>query len=255
MRHSKSTQHQVQLWSVSFDLLDGDMAQALVRVLGESERRQYDALKVPAQQQQYLVAHALLRMALSRICPMRPSAWQFEKDRFGKPFIRFPRPTSDICFNLSHTSGLVACVTSRCGDVGIDVEKADCHADLETMARHCLSDMELARWRQETTTQRCLSFYELWTLKEALMKGLGLGLSLRPSEVSFEAQSGSPESSPAWFLTTTGLGKWSFHVFTPTAEHVGAIAVRTVRLARSQVSWHYLRCEDVVQELSRMSGG
>ena len=93
-------------------LLDTQELQKLQRFVAAEDRRDYAA------------AHALLRRLLSTIAPdTAPAAWRFERTARGKPDLPGTQAgTPPLRFSLSHTRGLVACVVSRSGDVGVDAE-------------------------------------------------------------------------------------------------------------------------------------
>lgn len=82
----------------------------------------------------------------------------------GKPFANgFPE------FNISH-SGDVCVLAVGDGQVGIDIEKADC--ENLTIAENVFSDKEY-EWMCPDPVVR---FHRLWTLKESLLKAEGTGL-------------------------------------------------------------------------------
>lgn len=74
----------------------------------------------------YIVAHCLLREALSQYQPAyAPDAWRFETNSFGKPSISTNHLLgSPMEFSLSHTRGFVACAVAPVR-IGIDVEWLD----------------------------------------------------------------------------------------------------------------------------------
>ena len=80
----------------------------------------------------------------------------------GKPFANgFPE------FNISH-SGDVCVLAVGDGQVGIDIEKADC--ENLTIAENVFSDKEY-EWMCPDPVVR---FHRLWTLKESLLKAAGI---------------------------------------------------------------------------------
>src|SRR5688572_15495845 len=103
------------------------------RELDEPVRNQYLALLVPEERarherfaqekdrRQYLLGKVLVRNVLSRYHPRPPQSWTFRTTAHGKPALT-ESLSEPLCFNLSHTEGLVACAFTRAGDVGIDVE-------------------------------------------------------------------------------------------------------------------------------------
>ena len=80
-------------------------------------------------------------------------------------------------FNLSH-SGDYAILATGEGALGADIEK--CSEKNLPVARKVFTPAEQA-WLQTSPVER---FEQLWTLKESVMKALGMGLQLDPA--SFE---------------------------------------------------------------------
>lgn len=124
--------------------------------------------------QQHTDAHALLEKYLPQFHIAGP-AMRFGK--YGKPFFaEYP----DIFFNLSHCSGLAVCLFSD----------AECGADAEPIrqvrmriAGRVFSDEELCTLQNAENPD--LFFTRLWTLKEAYVKAIGVGVSYPMREVSF----------------------------------------------------------------------
>jgi 4'-phosphopantetheinyl transferase len=139
----------------------------------------------------YANAHDLLRTALSQVAPVEPSQWRFERIGHGKPVI-LPsgadgRNGGDPpSFNLSHTRGLVACAIAQRIVVGVDIERTDRVQDVLELAERFFSPLEIATIRDRPDdAARALAFVELWTLKEAFIKAIGVGLSQPLSSMTF----------------------------------------------------------------------
>jgi 4'-phosphopantetheinyl transferase len=133
----------------------------------------------------YTAAHIFLRQRLSQYASLAPEEWCFVDNAFGRPFVSNPG-YQWLQFNLSHTPGLVACIISADGMVGIDVEQHKALSDLEGLCWYALAYSETNDiFSIKQTTQREERFYTFWTLKEAYIKALGMGLSLPLQQFSF----------------------------------------------------------------------
>jgi len=213
----------------------GEEAQVLGLLDAEEQaraRRKAD----PADRWLFQVAHALLRVSLSRLAPLPPAAWRFVPDAHGRPCLDPPSLAPDLCFSLSHTPGLAACAVAVGHDVGIDVEGIHRPSlDDDDVAALCFTPAELAPLQGLPLAQRREARLELFTLKEAYVKarGLGLALDLRSFTVARRPpallQGPLDERSPCALATLR-----------PTPAHTLALAVRgarEVRLVPSQVSF------------------
>ena len=213
----------------------------------ESERHRVDSLAVDSGKCEYLVAHILLRVALSRLHPIAPSEWQFAQTHQGRPLVRAPLDATGLHFSISHTRGLVACVTSQHVEVGVDVEEMAPCAELGELTHSCLSDYELAQWRRLGASQQPYRFYQLWTLKESLLKAMGSGLGLPLASLSFRL---GPEAPPELMSAPNGtdaVGNWSFRTSRPTPKHIAALAVNITPGGPLDVRWRRLRIQDLVE--------
>jgi 4'-phosphopantetheinyl transferase len=95
-------------------------------------------------------------------------------------------------FNLSHSGpfGLVGWAWHR--EVGVDVEVWHPLRDQAALVRRYFAPGEIAAWERLPPPLQHAAFFNLWTRKEAYIKGLGRGLSLPLAsfEVALEAGAG-----------------------------------------------------------------
>lgn len=94
----------------------------------------------------------------------------FVYNAFGKPSL----PNLSICFSLSHCRDAVACAVSE-SNIGIDVESIRPYGP--EVARRVYNDAELEALRN--SREKDAELIKLWTMKEAISKYEGLGLSLQ----------------------------------------------------------------------------
>ena len=198
----------------------GDLECALA-LLDDEERRRLEGFRDDRDGREFALAHALLRSTLTECGELSPRDWRFEAASGGKPRLRGGGSASPS-FNLSHTRGLVACIVAPTGDVGIDVEYLNRSTDWRRIAERYFSGEELAQLERGPTDRE--RFYELWTLKEAFAKALGVGVLQVLSTVEFRIeQDGGIEAR----LPADVVGDdWRFKVCAPSPEHRCAIAVR-----------------------------
>jgi 4'-phosphopantetheinyl transferase len=164
------------------DLLQAEAAQACLLLLSGDERARWEAFKFDQHRREYLATHALARIALSHYSALRPEAWRFQMNAYGKPSAD---PESELQFNLSNSPDLVACLIGKGAEVGVDLEPRERAASIaeigpRTFSTHELKQLE--RLREDERPERCL---QLWTLKEAYIKARGMGLALPLNNFSF----------------------------------------------------------------------
>ena len=101
-------------------------------------------------------------------------------------YTEYNRPFIDgaIDFNISHSGNYVVCAINMVGRVGIDVERMK-SLHIEEF-KDCMTDEE---WRAiQGSPDHLEKFYDLWTLKESVVKGDGRGMSLPLPEVRVEGE-------------------------------------------------------------------
>ncbi|MBR1687226.1 MAG: 4'-phosphopantetheinyl transferase superfamily protein [Prevotella sp.] len=152
--------------------LNDDIAQidldAAISQLSAQRREQALRFSHELGRRQCIAAYLLLREALrSEYGIEEPPT--FEYGIHGKPSLT---GRSDIHFNLSHCRAGVICAVDR-RPIGIDMETIRPYK--EALARHTMNDDEL---RQIAAAARPeVEFIRLWTMKEALLKCTGEGIT------------------------------------------------------------------------------
>lgn len=169
--------HHAHVWLAETQLpYPPDLVARYQRLLDPEERQRQSRFRFERDRHSFLIGHALVRAALSAYTDVHPADWRFERNQFGRPepVIRGARP---LRFNLSGTTGLVACVITRRTDAGIDVEDTTRIDDLMPIARHAFAPGEVAELDALPGHAQRRRFFELWTMKEAWLKAMGTGLS------------------------------------------------------------------------------
>ena len=125
-----------------------------------------------------MLCRAALRALLCEHLDCRNERLSFGAADGGKPFARFDGRPVDAGFNVSHSGrhGLIALAPA--GRVGVDVEERVTRRDLDRLIEAVFGPNERADLGAVAGDDRTRLFFRLWTLKEAVAKALGTGLSL-----------------------------------------------------------------------------
>jgi len=188
-------------WSLRTGPFAGDDAQAL---LSDDERARQRSFVSPELQRRFLAARAGLRTLLGRHLDLDPRSLAFATNEFGKPRLA---GAGQRHFNLSHCEERAVLAFSDAAEVGIDLERDRPieHVDLAKRYFHPNEVAAITESREKAEQRR--AFFLVWTLKEAVVKALGTGLST-PLD-SFEVAIGvstprlavAPEGAPrTWWL-------------------------------------------------------
>lgn len=205
------------------DSIGERVLETAVALLSDEERVRYERFRVDRDRREFAVAHALLRTTLAELGDRPPGDWRFQTGSHGKPMLAAGTSTAPWSFNLSHARGLVACAVARGAEVGLDVELATRATNWRGIASRYFSAAEVAQIDRLGHGERPTRFFELWTLKEAFAKALGVGLSQGLDATTFEL------ASPGAIACTLPPGviraTWQFALYAPTREHCLAVAV------------------------------
>ncbi|WP_218574637.1 4'-phosphopantetheinyl transferase superfamily protein [Reyranella sp. CPCC 100927] len=126
------------------------------------------------------------------------AAPSLEIDSRGKPSIQPSDGTRPPAVSITHTIDMVSAAACDWGPVGIDLEMHDRRRDIARLAAFAFGPSEQAMVR----TGGAAAFYRIWTLREAMGKATGDGLSLatdgmdRIQPAPFEGAWRSPDE--AW---------------------------------------------------------
>ena len=230
--------HDVQIWFRATDALDEGAIAAAASVLSDEEREQYRRFHFARDARDYAAAHALLRHTLSLSGDRTPAQWQFAKTDAGKPFLLGAR-ADRASFSLSHTRGMVACAVTSGAEVGVDVECVDRDLDGEEIAARFFAPVEAAQLMDVKGDARRDRFFDLWTLKEALVKALGRGMAVSLSSLAFTVGAGgeirlnAPDVDP---------DAWQFALFAPSPVHRLAVAAAQAPSNPVQIIFRSLAC-------------
>ena len=229
--------NEIQVWYAKpQDFNDEAIKQKFYSWLSETERAFLKALRFEQDRLTYLVAHALLRAALSSYTDVKPADWQFQTNPFNKPLIAPALNTQGLHFNLSHTKGMVALALTRVGPLGIDVESTSREQNISEIAPDILTSNEYLDLNQQAQSDQHTRLLKYWTLKEAFVKATGLGLTsgLQTFEFDLDVQ---PQPIIRFLSPKDTLAKnWQFKQCLLSSGHILALAHHHPEAPHTQVS-------------------
>jgi 4'-phosphopantetheinyl transferase len=228
----KPSTYKVHVWGVSLSGISESGATVLASMCSAAEQEKSARFIFDRDRWSYLAAHGLLRHALSRYDPTHaPSEWSFRGAPHGRPELA-EHLCSRLRFNLSHCSTRAICVVCSDLDCGIDVELMSQAINTSFMRERCLSRRE-QRWLASFSAElQEGAFLQLWTLKEAVAKAVGLGLNISFGELDLEV-SDPPRLRSAPLVAAC---PWWLAQHQTQDGHIEALALRVDRADAIELS-------------------
>jgi 4'-phosphopantetheinyl transferase len=175
----------------------------------------------------YCAAHVLLRLTIDDA--FAPQSYQLLYGLTGKPHVLMPNG-KEIHVSLSHSNRLAAvAVASECR-IGVDIEFRDRALVLEDLLPFALSDSERTEFAPSTGHEHAAdTFLCRWTLKEAIAKATGQGLTAdfqsfsvrtRPSQLITRAPDGTPADDWQLWAASVDCGYLALAAHTATCRSI-----------------------------------
>jgi 4'-phosphopantetheinyl transferase len=219
--------HEAHLWYVFHDRIDdADLLARYRDLLNVEERERHQRFAFEHLRHEYLVTRALCRTTLSRYTDVDPHQWRFARNRHGRPEIAVPGGVPPLRFNLSHSSGLIACLVTLEVDAGVDVEDMHRRGETVRIADRFFSPYEVASLRALPPSRQRQRFFEYWTLKESYIKARGMGLALALDQFSFHLHHDQPITISFAPQLEDDPHAWQFDCYRPSERHMMASAIR-----------------------------
>jgi 4'-phosphopantetheinyl transferase len=222
---------EIRLWYCPLIGLDDAARAACLELLDPAETARHRRYISASAADQFLVGRAALRMSLSRFAPIAPADWQFALNEQGKPRIAEAHGMRWLSFNISHSRGMVVCAFCRDWELGVDVEPLEPNHNLE-VAERFFTARETAAIKRAAGLSQSEAFLKTWTLKEAVIKSRGEGLSLPLSDFEIDIGANPPRISFSDRLPDDPQ-RWQLFDFRLESQFQAAVAVR--RPAETQI--------------------
>jgi len=217
--------NEVHVWRASSELLSSRV-QALQQDLSEEELERAERFHFQRHQSHFIAARGLLRTILGRYLKTEPRRLRFRYGPKGKPELAGDTSSRALRFNVSHSHGLALYAVTDDRQIGVDVERIRPDVAGEKIAERFFCPREAATLRQLPAEVRQEAFYTCWTRKEAYLKAIGEGITLRLDQFEVSVTPGEP----AVLLSINGDSKeasyWSLKELAPEPGYVGALAVK-----------------------------
>ena len=183
-----------------------------------------------------VIARAVLRQLLSQWLGVAAEEIQFEYGPFGKPLLGQCHK-SQLQFNTSHSGQWILIGVSSSSPVGVDVEEMRSIETLEGLAKTAFSATEFAAWRQLPLEFAVAGFFRGWTCKEAVIKALGLGISLPLDNVEVDIDPRCPLTIQKLAVADEVASDWQVRIVPIADGYCGALACKSTVTDIQYIDW------------------
>ena len=210
----------VHIWRIPHKQEEG-VIRLLWRTLAPDEQDRAERFRFVRHRSAFIVRRGALRAILAGYTGLAAAALRFVTGASGKPALAahvHPSRTEPVRFNLSHSQDCAVCAVS-CSEVGVDIERVRPLDDCDALSRQVFCPQERAELHSLAPDRRQQGFFRCWTRKEALLKGIGIGLNAPLNEVD-----ASPDSVE--HPDCTGMARtWMLQDIPTFPDYAAAVAV------------------------------
>jgi 4'-phosphopantetheinyl transferase len=210
-------------WKIAVGGIDAAAHEALFALLSAEERARAGRFRRTEDQRSFTAAHGALRLLLGVMLGEKPRSFSFAANAHGKPCLV---PHRAIEFNMSHSGGIVLIALARHIPVGVDVEALRPMAERATIVRRYFHPGEVADFARVSPAAAEAAFFRCWSRKEAVVKALGLGMSLDLNRYRVACLPGAEAQVLALEGEDAPQRNWSLIDLDVGPGHVGALAAR-----------------------------
>ena len=214
----------IHLWRIELDQ-SNQLVNQMLQLLTEDEVERANRLRFFRDQRRYILAHAALRQIIAEYVQIDPQKVLFRSNAFGKPYLTGSR-ADQLYFNLSH-SGEIALLGIACKpQIGVDVEAIRPLDDLMSLASSCFSENEYHQLDALPPDLKLVSFFTIWTRKEAFIKAIGDGLSFPLDQFEVSTHPHEPSRIVHIAGSLQEAQNWSLFAMQPAHGYASAVAIR-----------------------------
>jgi 4'-phosphopantetheinyl transferase len=171
----------------------------------------------------FIAAHGGLRLLLGAMLGEPPQSFAFVANPQGKPALE---PSRGIAFNMSHSGGIVLIGFADKIPIGVDIEALRPMTERGAIVRRYFHPGEAADFAGLPPAETEGAFFRCWSRKEAVVKALGVGMSLDLHRYRVTCVPGATPEVLALEGDDAPQANWTLIDLYPGPGHVGAIAAR-----------------------------
>jgi 4'-phosphopantetheinyl transferase len=196
-------------------------------ILSESERARASRYRFDEDRQRYIAGRASLRRILAQRTSTPAADLVFEENEGTKPMLVLAAGMPRVFFNVSHSGDFAVIAVCDTAEVGIDIEQIRPDCPIDQLARRYYAPVEFEWLRNLPEDKKLEGFYRLWTIKEAVLKCAGLGLSVPTQKIHARIVDGAAPTLTCSDASHKGLEGFQVRELSLAEHYSSALAVAT----------------------------
>jgi 4'-phosphopantetheinyl transferase len=217
-------QGEVHVWRWSL-AKEGTYLANIASILSPEEQARANRFYFADHRRRFIVARATLKILLGRYLSLDPVAIAFVLGDRGKPFLPPTLNSVNLQFNLSHSHEMAVAAFVCDRSVGIDIEHLRWVKNADILARRFFCEEEYGAIAALAPEGQSRAFLKLWTAKEALLKGLGSGISGGLDQVEIRLNSDNLFDFHVFDSTLLAEQTWRLVPIEMGEDYLGALAL------------------------------
>ena len=194
-------------------------------ILSAAEKARAARYRFEEDRQRYIAGRASLRRILAKRTSTQPGEVVIEEPEGEKPRLALPAGAPGIFFNVSHSGDYAVIAVSDAAEVGIDIEQIRVDCPIKQLARRYYAATEFEWLRNLPEDKRLQGFYRLWTIKEAVLKCAGVGLSVPTQSIRVRLADDQAPTVTCPDAGHTALEGFQVRELSPVEHYASALAV------------------------------
>lgn len=190
----------VHMWVIN-RVVCRDRNNYLEHFLSVDERNRAQKFRLSRDRDLFVMGRYITRVLLAHYSDSTPEKVKIVQDKLGKPSTDL-----SLYFNISHSHDQLLLGFSD-SVIGVDIEMIDTFVNIESISKNHFSEKEFQMLMNSGDDKKFEKFYEIWTKKESLVKGVGKGLGMALQDFNVMNWKGKvkwylPDEQPygGWFV-------------------------------------------------------
>ncbi len=193
------------------------------KILSDEEKNRAARFHFEKDRNNFVLSRGILKSILAHYLQKKPQDIIFQFNDYGKPFLT---EVDEMEFNISHSKDKLLLAFSRNISLGIDIEFMNDDFAKGDIAEKFFSPVEVSILNELPNDLKVEGFYNCWTRKEALIKGIGKGLSIPLDSFDVELIPGRIPRIFDMRFDNMEKGKWEIINLDLYKDYKSAVALR-----------------------------